>query len=112
MGHGQLAVLAALKNGEASTQTELARLLQMEQPSMAQTLARLERGQLIRRKQDPANQRAQRAEATNTALESLSQALPAMAEGNAKAMAGFSADEEAAFVSFLQRVYANLCDTP
>ena len=112
LGMASLPVLTALKNGEAATQAELARLLQVEQPSMAQTLARLERDQLILRSPSAAGKRAQIVEATALGRERLAQAIPVMAAGNARALAGFSPEEEAVLASLLQRVCANLGDAP
>ena len=108
LGMASLPVLVALKNGHADTQAELARLLHVEQPSMAQTLARLERDQLIRRTADPARKRMQLVALTELARERLPQARAALAKGNTAALAGFNADEVAAFIDFLQRVNANL----
>ena len=48
-GVGQLPVLIALQNGNASTQGELARFAKIGQPPMAQMLTRMERDGLIER---------------------------------------------------------------
>ncbi|MBQ9353273.1 MarR family transcriptional regulator [Phyllobacterium sp.] len=108
LGAAYLPVLVAVKNGEASTQADLARLLQVEQPSMAQALARMERDGFIQRKPDPAHRRSQIIELTALAFERLPQAYAALNEGNILAMTGFSAGETAQFVAFLNRVNANL----
>ena len=50
---GQLPVFFALAGGKALTQKELARLAAIEQPTMASTLARMERDGLIERRPDP-----------------------------------------------------------
>jgi DNA-binding MarR family transcriptional regulator len=55
---GQLPVLMALKDGRGHSQAELARLAQVEQPSMAQLLARMERDGLVRRVPDPDDRRS------------------------------------------------------
>ena len=54
-GVGHLPVLVALQDGRASTQRDLARFAKIEQPPMAQMLARMERDGLIRRAPDPAD---------------------------------------------------------
>ena len=46
-GVGHLPVLVALQDGRASTQRDLARFAKIEQPPMAQMLARMERDGLI-----------------------------------------------------------------
>lgn len=108
LGAAYLPILVAVKNGEASTQADLARLLRVEQPSMAQVLARMERDGFIQRKPDPAHRRSQIIELTALAFERLPQAYAALNEGNILAMTGFSAGETAQFVAFLNRVNANL----
>ena len=44
---GQVPVLYALKDGASLTQKELARLVRIEQPTMAQLLSRMERDGLV-----------------------------------------------------------------
>ncbi|WP_256774675.1 MULTISPECIES: MarR family transcriptional regulator [unclassified Stenotrophomonas] len=108
LGMASLPVLEALRQGKAATQSELARLLRVEQPSMAQTLARLERDQLILRSPDPHRPRAQRIELTPLALQRLPQAREILNEGNTRMLAGFSVDETMLLATFLQRLSANL----
>ncbi|BBP77530.1 MULTISPECIES: MarR family winged helix-turn-helix transcriptional regulator [Pseudomonas] len=108
IGMASMPVLGALKRGEARTQAELARLMQVEQPSMAQTLARLERDGLIRRRPDPQHKRIQIVELTELGLARIPQAKDILCDGNDKALVGFSAEEVALFVDFLQRANANL----
>ncbi|NWA05526.1 MarR family winged helix-turn-helix transcriptional regulator [Pseudomonas gingeri] len=108
IGMASMPVLGALKRGEARTQAELARLLQVEQPSMAQTLARLERDGLIRRRPDPQHKRIQIVELTELGLARIPQAKDILCDGNDKALVGFSTEEVALFVDFLQRANANL----
>ena len=55
---GQMPVFLALMDGNAYTQTELARIAAVEQPTMANTLARMERDGLIARTPDPADRRS------------------------------------------------------
>src|SRR4029077_18380683 len=59
-GVGHLPVLVALQNGQAGTQRDLALFARIEQPSMAQMLARRERDGLTRRTPDPADGRGTR----------------------------------------------------
>src|SRR5260370_5025487 len=54
-GVGHLPVLVALQNGRASTQRDLARFAKIEQPPIAQMLARMERDGLIQRTPDTAD---------------------------------------------------------
>ncbi|WP_248798337.1 MarR family winged helix-turn-helix transcriptional regulator [Pseudomonas sp. MWU13-2105] len=108
IGMASMSVLGVLHRGEARTQAELARLLQVEQPSMAQTLVRLERDQLIRRRPDPEHKRIQIVELTELALSRIPQAKEILWQGNIKALTGFSAEEVERFVDFLQRANSNL----
>src|ERR1700684_3771915 len=59
-GVGHLPVLIALQDGRASTQRALARFAKIEQPPMAQMLARMERDGLIQRAPEPADGRSRR----------------------------------------------------
>ena len=59
---GHLPVLVALQDGRASTQRDLARFAKIEQPPMAQMLARMERDGLIRRTGAAATSRSRRSQ--------------------------------------------------
>src|SRR6201989_2142872 len=74
-GVGHLPVLVALREGRASTQRDLARFAKIEQPPMAQMLARMERDGLIRRTPDPADGRSSRVTLTKAAKRRLPKAL-------------------------------------
>jgi len=110
VGMGSLPVLTALKTGQASTQAELARLLHVEQPSMAQTLARLERDGLIKRVPHPAHRRIQLIELTPEAHAILPRSKHVLLEGNEAALRGFSEDERQQLLAFVKRIHSNLAD--
>lgn len=107
-GVGYLPALMALKNGRAESQRDLARLVRVEQSSMAQMMMRMERDGLIRRTPDPADGRSSRIALTNTALARLPDACAALFQGNREALGGFSDEEAAQFVASLARLIANL----
>ncbi|RBP18232.1 DNA-binding MarR family transcriptional regulator [Roseiarcus fermentans] len=107
-GVGCLPVLVALQDGRAQTQRELARFARIEQPSMAQMLARMERDGLIRRTPDPSDGRSSRIALTSVATTRIPDACEALMEGNREALSGFSDEEAARFVALLSRVIANL----
>ena len=107
-GVGQVPVLVALQNGEASTQRDLARFARIEQPPMAQMLARMERDGLIRRTPDPADGRSSRIALTETALARLPDAIAAVLRGNREVLEGFTEAEAAQLVALLTRLIANL----
>ncbi|WP_431674021.1 MarR family winged helix-turn-helix transcriptional regulator [Rhizobium leguminosarum] len=107
-GVGQLPVLVALQNGKASTQRDLARFARVEQPPMAQMLARMERDGLIERTRDPADGRSSRIVLTKTAQECMSKAIAALFQGNREALAGFTDAEAEQLVDLLKRLIENL----
>ena len=107
-GVGYLPALVALKNGRAGSQRDLARVVRIEQPSMAQMMARMERDGLIRRTPDPDDGRSSRIALTNTALARLPDACAVLFQGNREALDGFSGEEAAQFVALLGRLIANL----
>ncbi|WP_369335416.1 MarR family winged helix-turn-helix transcriptional regulator [Luteibacter sahnii] len=88
----------------------MARLLGVEQPSMAQMLSRLVRDGLIVRSPHPEIGRAQRIALTPVAIALLPQTQQAFAEGSRRCFSGFSADERHAAVGYLKRMHDNLCD--
>src|SRR4051812_36585626 len=61
---GQLPVLLALYDDDGPTQADLARRLAVEQPTMASTLARMERAGLIERRADEDDSRRARVHLT------------------------------------------------
>ncbi|MBB3997281.1 MarR family winged helix-turn-helix transcriptional regulator [Aureimonas pseudogalii] len=107
-GVGTLPALVALEEGHASSQRDLARFARVEQPTMAQMLARMERDGLIRRMPDPADGRSRRIVLTEAARAGLPEACAVLFQGNRDALAGFSEREAEQFVAFLQRLIANL----
>ncbi len=107
-GIGHLPVLVALKDGDALSQKELARFARIEQPSMAQTLARMERDALIERVPDPTDGRSSLISLTAGALERLPAVRDVLVEGNREALDGFSEEEAATLTALLLRLLANL----
>ena len=92
-GVGHLPVLVALQNGKASTQRELANFARVEQPPMAQMLARMERDGLIERTPHPADGRSARVALTRKAEARMPEAVDTLLTGNREALAGFSEEE-------------------
>jgi MarR family transcriptional regulator, transcriptional regulator for hemolysin len=114
-GVGHLPVLVALQNGQASTQRDLAQFARIEQPSMAQMLARMERDGLIRRTADPQDGRSSRITLTEAAAARLPQACAVQLAGNAEALHDFTEAEAQQLANLLKRLIANLdriADTP
>jgi len=106
--HGRWPVLQTLYEEDGLTQTELARRLSIEQPTMANTLKRMERDGLVRRAPDPDDRRQARIHLTEEARY-LEKPLAASArEVNARALAGLDAAEAVVFMALLRRVVSNL----
>ena len=107
-GVGHVPVLVALRDGTASTQRDLARFARIEQPPMAQMLARMERDGLVRRTLDSADRRSSLVTLTEIAQARLPNAVDALLQGNREALSGFTDAETAQFVALLTRLIANL----
>jgi DNA-binding MarR family transcriptional regulator len=107
-GVGHLPVLVALRDGRASTQRDLARFAKIEQPPMAQMLARMERDGLIQRTPDPADGRSNRITLTQVAEARLPDAVAVLLQGNHEVLRSFTDEEVQLFVDLLTRLIANL----
>jgi DNA-binding MarR family transcriptional regulator len=107
-GIGQLPVLIALQDGVASTQRDLARFAKVEQPPMAQMLARMERDGLIERTPDPADGRCSCVVITKAAQKRMPEAITTLLQGNREAMAGFTSAEKRQLTDLLGRLITNL----
>ena len=104
----QLPVLSMLRDGAKRSQTELARLAKVEQPSMAQLLARMERDGLVRREPDPSDRRSSLISLTPEAERRLPAGRAVLRQGNADMTEGFSQEELAQLVGLLRRILANV----
>jgi DNA-binding MarR family transcriptional regulator len=103
----QMPVLAALRHGVPMTQKELATLANIEQPTMAQLLDRMERDGLIVRTSNPDDKRSSLVLLTPLALEKLPAARGVLLAGNQVALQGFSDSEVATLCQLLRRVIKN-----
>lgn len=104
---GAFPALLLLWERDGLTQRDLVRELDIEQPTMAATLTRMERDGLILRTPDEADGRVQRIRLTarGRAIE-----MPAKAEAqqvNAIALRGFAAAEKTAFLQAMRRIITN-----
>jgi MarR family transcriptional regulator, transcriptional regulator for hemolysin len=107
-GVGHLPVLVALQDGQASTQRDLARFAKIEQPPMAQMLARMERDGLIKRTPDPQDGRSSRITLTKAAEARLPDAVAVLLRGNNEVLRGFTRAETRQLVDMLTRLIENL----
>ncbi|RKG99497.1 MarR family winged helix-turn-helix transcriptional regulator [Corallococcus carmarthensis] len=107
-GMGQMPVLHALQDGSAKSQKDLAKWARVEQPTMAELLARMERDGVVQREPNPEDARGSLTSLTRTARQRWPEGKAALMAVEQDVMAGFSAKEKAQLVSLLQRVVENL----
>lgn len=105
---GQMPVGAALMDGSARSQKELAQLAGVTQPTMAEMLARMERDGAVRRMADPDDGRGSLISLTESAVERLPAMREALMRGESDAVAGLTEREVATLRALLQRVVSNL----
>jgi DNA-binding MarR family transcriptional regulator len=105
---GQLPVLVALGDGSARSQKELTEWAGIEQPSMAQMLARMERDGLVTRQKDPEDSRSTLFSLSKTALKRIPKARELLSQGNDVSLQGFTKAETAALHDMMTRVITNL----
>ncbi|HEY4079278.1 MAG TPA: MarR family transcriptional regulator [Burkholderiaceae bacterium] len=106
MGH--LPVLLALKDGQPRSQAELARLAQVEQPSMAQLLNRMERDGLVERVPDPADKRSRLILLTAACRARMPKSREVMEALSAEALVGFSEAEVVQLAKLVGRLADNI----
>ena len=90
------------------SQTELARWAKVEQPTMAQMLARMERDGVIRREPDPRDRRGSLVSLTKQARSRLPAGRAILRQGNAEMTKGLSVPEVETLIGLLRRVLANV----
>ena len=105
---GPMPVFFALAEGEAMSQSALARWASVEQPTMANTLNRMERDGLIERTPDPDDGRSALVKLTRLGLQRAHEALASAREVNALALTGFKPAERDALFDMLRRIAGNL----
>lgn len=103
---GTFPALLELWEADGLTQKQLVERLDIEQATMANTLARMERDGLVIRKKDENDGRAQRVWLTAHARALRAPAVSAALDENASALAGLSEAERAQFVALMQKVIA------
>lgn len=105
---GQMPALLALWEREGISQAELCRIVQVEQPTMANTLNRMERDDLIRREPDPEDRRRVLIFLTDRAR-ALEEPVTVLARAtNAAAADGMSEDDSREAMRLLGTLIANL----
>jgi DNA-binding MarR family transcriptional regulator len=105
---GQFAQLLALFEADGQTQRQLCEQIGIEQPTMANTLQRMERDGLIRREPDQADGRQARVLLTERARDLEGPLVAAARAVNATAARGLNAQDLATVLAALARIIDNL----
>jgi DNA-binding MarR family transcriptional regulator len=110
---GVFPLLLALWDEDGLTQAELVERLALEQPTVANTLNRMERDGLIARQPDPEDLRVARIHLTRRGRDLRAPCVAAAQATNKAALTGFTKAETAALLTLVRRVLANLeADAP
>ena len=105
---GPMPVFFALANGGVMSQTALARWASVEQPTMANTLKRMERDGLINRSPDPADRRSALISLTRLGRQRANEALDSAQEVNLMALSRLKPGERESFIAMLRSIIAAL----
>lgn len=103
-----LPVVFALAGRGALSQRELVRIAAVEQPTMAATLARMERDSLVERRPDPADKRSAQVFLTPALEKSLPKIALVVAEINDRSFRGMAENDRTKFGQLLLQVISNL----
>ncbi|MCL3883577.1 MarR family transcriptional regulator [Marivita sp. GX14005] len=107
---GNFPALLELWENDGLTQKDLVQRLDIEQATMANTLARMERDGLIRRAKDESDGRVQRIWLTDRARKLEAPAIAAAKAENAEALAALTEQERATFIAAMQKIIASHAD--
>lgn len=104
----QFMTLLALWDEDGQTQKQLVEKLNVEQATMANTLARMERDGLVQRRPHPADARAQQVWLTNRARSLEEPATSAASAVNTDASSGLSREDWSRFLGLMREVIDTL----
>ncbi len=105
-----LPVFFALADGEALSQKELTRRAAVEQPTMAATLARMQRDGLLERRADPRDRRGALYSLRPKAMPAVEKVAAAVAATNAEVLAGLAEAERPLYLDLLGRIVGHLVE--
>ena len=108
LSRSQWRLLAYVLRHKGMTQTELARLLELERASVGQAIDALERKQLVERTKSPGDRRVWRIHATEKGRLLVPALRETINEIYEQMFAGFSDDDVALLHTFLNRIMTNL----
>lgn len=106
--HGFTYFLMALYEQDGQTQTQLQKIIGIEQPTVVRTLDRMERDGLIVRKQSPTDRRVFNIYLTEKGLSCKDAVLSSAVNLNNLLLQPFSQNEQEIMQSYLQRLIDNL----
>ncbi len=109
---GTFPTLLELWEADGLTQKQLVERLDIEQATIANTLARMERDGLILRAKDASDGRMQRVWLTEQARGLRGPAIAAALAENAAELAGLSTDERAQFIALMQKIIETGANKP
>ncbi|MCP5080363.1 MAG: winged helix-turn-helix transcriptional regulator [Alphaproteobacteria bacterium] len=105
---GQFPILLELWDQDGITQRELLAKLDVEQATLANTLTRMERDDLVKRTKHPSDARAQNIWLTVKARKIRERAYAAANETNALALSNLTSQEHEVFLDLMARVIASM----
>lgn len=108
LSSGYIPVILSLAVEPVLTQKALVQRAAIEQPTMAATLARMERDGLVERRADRKDARTSLFRLTRLAKSKLPQFFEQLDEGNAVALAGLNVEEKEQLLNILTKVIHNL----
>ena len=108
MSSGYMPVMFALARGDALSQRALTEFAEIEQPTMAATLSRMERDGLVVRRPDPNDRRAWLYTLSDVGAEKSVRVRDAGQAINEAALRGLSQNERDQFLAALAKVVVNL----
>lgn len=109
---GTFPTLLELWETDGLTQKQLVERLDIEQATIANTLARMERDGLVLRAKDASDGRMQRVWLTEQARGLRGPAIAAALAENAAELAGLSTDERAQFIALMQKIIETGANKP
>ncbi|MFB9951560.1 MarR family winged helix-turn-helix transcriptional regulator [Rhizobium puerariae] len=104
---GQFPVLLELWHEDELTQKQLLDRLEVEQATLANTLARMERDGLIQRNPHPNDRRAQIIRLTQLGRDLETQAVEAAADADAALFSGFKRFERELMIEYMRMIVEN-----
>lgn len=108
MSSGQMPVFFALSARPALSQKQLAEAAATEQPTMAATLARMQRDGLLVKRPNPKDGRSALYSLSPEALEKSGEIRAAVEEINAAALSGLNENERANYLAIMAKVVGTL----